>query len=121
MAPLSEHEQKILDEIEASLKDEPARRNATPAGSSSSHVRRFRLGILLFIVGFVLLFTFFMTRQVIVGVLAFGGMVAGIVVMAGAGRGYLTTSGGPAGIARDKLARSFKSWEDSLRQRHRRE
>ena len=120
MAPLSDHEQKILDEIEANLRSEPVLKRGDP-GSPAQHARTFRLGAFLFVVGFALLIAFFVTQLVIVGVLAFGTMVFGIVSMAGAGSGYFAARAASGSSARDKLARSFKGWEESIRQRYRKE
>jgi hypothetical protein len=120
VAPLSDHEQKILDEIEANLRTEPAHKRGDP-GSPGAHARNFRLGALLFVVGFALLIAFFVTQLVLVGVLAFGAMVSGIVIMAGAGSGYFAARAASGSSTRDKLARSFKGWEESLRQRYRKE
>lgn len=58
--PLSEHEQRILEEIERRLSEEDPRFVKT-VGQTSLHVhaaRRMRLGVLLFIVGFVMLLLF---------------------------------------------------------------
>ena len=121
MTPLSEHEQKILDEIEKSLTGEPPSRSGS-VGTPARHARRFRLGVGLAIVGFLLLIAFFITRQVIIGVFAFGGMVVGIVIMAGAASGYATARNASSHLStREKLTRSFKDWEQALRDRRRRE
>jgi hypothetical protein len=120
VAPLSEHEQKILDQIEKSLTDQPPSGPAKTA-TPREHARRFRFGAALSIVGFLLLIAFFVTQQVIVGVLAFGGMVVGIVVMAGAAGRYVTARNASQPSTRAKLARSFKGWEETLRDRYRRE
>jgi hypothetical protein len=121
VTPLSEHEQKILDEIEKSLTGEPPSRSGS-VGAPARHARRFRLGVGLAIVGFLLLIAFFVTRQVIIGVFAFGGMVVGIVIMAGAASGYVTARNASSHLStREKLTRSFKGWEQDLRDRHRRE
>lgn len=114
MAPLSEHEQKILDEIERGLRD------GSP-GSGASDVelaRRFRIGAILFALGFGLLITFFLTQMLILGVLAFGGMVVGIVIMAGAGSGYVAARrAGP----KKKRPNPFEGLERALRDRYRKE
>lgn len=120
MAPLSEHEQKILDEIEKSLSGGPT--SAPPGrGTPTQHARRFRLGAVSSIVGFLLLIAFFVTQQVIVGVVAFGAMVVGIVVMAGAASGYIVTRDATPTSAKERFARSLKGWEEALRERYRRE
>lgn len=120
MAPLSEHEQKILDEIEKSLTGRPTS-SPSAGGSPTQHARRFRLGAASSIVGFLLLIAFFVTQQVIIGVVAFGAMVVGIVVMAGAASGYMVARDGTRTSARERLSRSFKGWEEALRDRYRRE
>lgn len=120
MAPLSEHEQKILDEIEKGLTGETGPKPAR-AGTPGEHARHFRIGATLSIVGFLLLIAFFATQQVIVGVLSFGAMVVGIVVMAGAASGYVDARNASKPSAREKLARSLKGWEEALRDRYRRE
>jgi len=117
VAPLSEHEQKILDEIEAGLKSGSPR--SGPAATSPDELaRRFRLGAFGFVIGFALLITFFITQILIVGVLAFGAMVVGIVVMAGAGSGYVAAK---AGDKRKKRGSPFEGWERALRDRYRKE
>jgi hypothetical protein len=120
VTPLSEHEQKILDEIEKSLTGEPPSKSGS-VGPPARHARRFRLGVGLAIVGFLLLIAFFVTRQVIIGVFAFGGMVVGIVIMAGSASGYVTARNASHLSTREKLTRSFKGWEQALRDRRRRE
>jgi len=58
--PLSEHEQHILDEIERKLSEDDPRFVRT-VGQVSTHehaARRTRLGVLLFIIGFVMLLLF---------------------------------------------------------------
>jgi hypothetical protein len=120
VAPLSEHEQKILDEIEKGLTGDAAARPAR-GGTPTEHTRHFRLGAGLSIVGFLLLIAFFATQLVIVGVFSFGAMVVGIVVMAGAASGYLEARNASKPSAREKLARSLKGWEEALRDRYRRE
>jgi hypothetical protein len=58
--PLSEHEQRILEEIEKKLSEDDPRFVRT-VGNASSHehaARRTRLGVLLFIIGFVMLLLF---------------------------------------------------------------
>ena len=113
MAPLSEHEQKILEEIERNLDEDPrfASKRADPA-------RRLKLGIAIFVVGFGTLIAFFISRSLVVGVLAFGAMVAGIVLVAGAlhpmflGRDRSDSPGG-------RLQSRMKKWEQYLRSRYR--
>lgn len=80
--PLSEHEQRILEEIERNLVSEDPKfaRGRTPRFDPS---RRTKLGGLLFVVGIGILLIFFATQEILVGVLAFGAMVTGIVLVLG--------------------------------------
>jgi asparagine N-glycosylation enzyme membrane subunit Stt3 len=58
--PLSDHEQRILEEIEARLREEDPRLAET-VSSASVHahaIRRIRWGVVLFALGFVMLMTF---------------------------------------------------------------
>ncbi len=74
--PLSEHEQRILEEIERRLQEEDPR-FADVVGRSSLHThlsRRVRLGALAFVAGFVMLMLFAVSVWV---------AVAGFAVMLG--------------------------------------
>ena len=75
--PLSEHEQRILADIEARLRaDDPRFADTVATSSMSRHVRsRIRLSVLGFIVGFALLFVG-IAVGLIWGVLGFGLMLA---------------------------------------------
>ena len=117
--PLSEREQRILDEIEKSLHQEDpaiAREGApSPRGKAIQAARR---GVLLFVVGLLVLFAFFLTKQVWIGAIAFGSMVWGIVVVAGSIR---------AGSSRDtvsalggRIGRYAGDLEQRLKQRYKR-
>ena len=120
--PLSDREQRILEEIEKNLYEEDPRfaratRRATPRFDRS---KRARLGGLLFVVGLGTLLIFFVTQLVVVGVLAFGGMVAGIVLVLGSSSA-LVNSGREGG--RDATARfrgSLKNFEQRIRNRNKR-
>ena len=114
--PLSEHEQRILDEIEKHLHEEdpgfarPARRVAPRRFGP----RNLRIGALAFLCGIGLLLGFFVSRSLIVGVLAFGAMVGGIVLMAGSFRG-------PDTIRSERAAEVVRRWESRIRNRYRRD
>jgi hypothetical protein len=111
--PLSEHEQKILDELERGLQEE-SREPAT----SRELARRFRIGAIGFALGFALLITFFVTQMLVVGVVAFGAMVVGIVIMAGAGSGFVAAKNDGS---KNKRPNPFQGWERALRDRYRKE
>ena len=86
--PLSEREQRILDEMEKSLyQEDPVSARRPALDRSQSNIQTARRGVLLFVAGLLVLFAFFMTKQVWIGALAFGSMVWGIVVVAGSVRG----------------------------------
>lgn len=111
--PLSEQEQKILDEIESHLHQEDPRlarggrhRTGLPA----------KLGGAVFLAGFAALIGFFVVQNVLLGVLAFAAMVAGIVLIAGSMRESFFVGESPA----ERVSRVFGRWEERLRQRNRR-
>jgi hypothetical protein len=118
--PLSNREQRILDEIERNLsKEDPSfardvRRHAPRMGE----IRRAKLGVTTFAVGFAALLGFFIWRLLALGVIAFGAMVAGIVLVAGSVRGLVPARHGPG--PRQRIARSFGQWEQRLRDRYKR-
>ncbi len=118
--PLSEREQRILEEIEKNLHEEDPTfaRAVRQQAPQMDEVRRIKLGIAIFVVGFVVMISFFFSGAVGVGVLAFGLMVAGIVLTAGALR-VLATERRPGRESREKLARRIGGWEERLRQRYR--
>lgn len=75
--PLSEHEQRILADIEARLRaDDPQLVDTVGASSLSRHVRRrLRWAVIAFLVGFALLFVGLQVHLVW-GVIGFGLMLA---------------------------------------------
>jgi hypothetical protein len=119
--PLSEREQRILEEIEHNLsKEDPAfARQVKRRAPRMGELRRAKLGIAVFVAGFIVLFGFFIWRLLVVGVIAFGAMVAGIVLIAGSLGGLLPgRSNGPG--PRQRITRSFGQWEQRLRERYKR-
>jgi hypothetical protein len=120
--PLSEREQRILEEIEKNLyqEDPSFARDVRRRSPRMDEVRRARLGVFIFLCGFALLIGFFVSRSVLVGVVAFGAMVGGIVLVAGAIKGLASGRGMPSGIRRDRLTTMIHAWEQRLRRRYRR-
>ena len=119
--PLSDHEQKILDEIEKSLATEDPRfADKRVSRSPKAHARRARLGALMFFGGLVLLVAFFVSRMLIVGLLAFGGMVAGIVLLASAVGSMVRETADRSRSEGRSFASSMSEWEDAVRKRFRR-
>jgi DUF3040 family protein len=120
--PLSEREQKILEEIEKNLYEEDPKfahgvRRRTP---KMDEVLRLRFGALLFLCGFALLIGFFVSGSLFVGVGAFGAMVGGIVLVAGALRDVAGHPRLGSGAQRERLTGLFQQWEDRLRKRYKR-
>jgi hypothetical protein len=117
--PLSEREQRILEEIEKNLHEEDPTfaSNVRQQNPPMDEMRRIKLGIALFVVGFAVMISFFFSGAVGIGVLAFGLMVTGIVLTAGALR-VLAMERRPGADRRERLARRLGGWEERLRQRY---
>ena len=120
--PLSEREQRILDEIEKSLyQEDPVfardRAQKPEPGKAAGSVRR---GAAMFVAGLLVLFAFFMTKQVWVGALAFGSMVWGIVVVAGALRSAAQSPGRAVTDVGDRIGRAASELERRLKDRYKR-
>ncbi len=77
--PLSEHEQRLLDQIERALyQEDPKFASTVRATDLRTHMRRrLRRAALVLVLGFALLLTGVVTQQYVVG-------IAGFVVMVGA-------------------------------------
>lgn len=120
--PLSEREQRILEEIERDLyKEDPVfARTVRKRGPRMDDLKRVRWGVLLFVAGLVALMAFFVTQSLFVGVAAFGAMVGGIVMIAGAIRGVVASRGGDGPSRRERLSRALGDWEERIRQRYKR-
>jgi len=120
--PLSEREKRILEEIEKSLYQEDPKfaRDVKRESPRMADRRRVQAGALLFLVGFATLIAFFVTGSIVVGVLAFGAMVGGIVVIAGSIMGSVAPRR-PAGQGLgDRITQNMRTWEERFRQRYRR-
>lgn len=120
--PLSEREQRILEEIEKSLyqEDPVFARDSERKAASGRALGTARRGAAMFFAGLLVLFAFFMTKQVWVGALAFGSMVWGIVVVAGALRGSDSSSAGAVSDLGDRIGRAAGELERKLKQRYKR-
>lgn len=79
--PLSEHEQRILEEIEKRLQEEdPRLADAVARTSLYAHIsRRIRWAILVFVVGFVMLLLFFLS--VWVAIIGFAVMLGSALIV----------------------------------------
>lgn len=120
--PLSEREQRILDEIEKSLyqEDPVFARESAPKRDGGRTLGTVRRGAGMFLAGLLVLFVFFMTKQVWVGALAFGSMVWGIVVVAGALRGSAPSPGRAVSDVGDRIGRVASEFERKLKERYKR-
>jgi len=108
--PLSEREQQILDELERELTG--GRRPASSAAPGSREpFLGLKAGVLLIVLGVLMLVWFFANPFLLVGVAAFGLMVAGIVLGASSIRSRIGRSGPPARRVADLVG----GWERRLR------
>jgi hypothetical protein len=120
--PLSEREQRILEEIEKDLYRQDPRfaRGVKREAPAMKDRRKVKAGVLGFIFGFLLLLAFFATTNILVGVAAFGVMVAGIVLIAGSLLGSIAPRRPPGPRFRTRVNDAFRAMEDKLRHRYRR-
>lgn len=119
--PLSEREQRILEEIEKGLYEEDPRfaRGVAQRSPIDAGVRRARTGVGLFFAGLVLLVVFFVSRSLPLGVVAFGSMVAGIVLFVRSMRVLAASVRNGVGRRSDDVLRFFSLWQERLRRRYR--
>lgn len=115
--PLSDREQQILQEIERNLlADDPSQVGSNPQRKMG--IGRAKGGVLVFVLGLAALIGFFFTGALVVGIVAFGAMVGGLVLIAGGVRDAAIrnfrdlSSGDPSG--------AFGRWEQRLRDRYKR-
>ncbi len=120
--PLSEHEQRILEEIEKGLyKEDPSlAREIKRKAPTAQDRRRVRAGIVVFVLGFVILIAFFATGLILLGVAAFGAMVYGIVLVAGSLLASFAPRRPPGPRIPDRISDATKRMEDKLRRRYKR-
>ena len=119
--PLSEREQQILAELEKNLYEEDggAARGGvrTRPRAATAGPRNLKVGALVFLIGIGALIAFFASQLVLVGVIAFGAMVTGIVLLGSALRAGVTARGSSSS---GDGASAFQDLEERLRQRYRR-
>jgi hypothetical protein len=120
--PLSDHEQKILQEIERGLYEEDPSfaRDVRDRAPRMAERKRARWGVAAFVAGFASLIAFFLTGAVLVGVIAFGMMVGGIVLIAGSIRGVISPRRPPRPNISQRVSEQVRDWEEKLRQRYKR-
>lgn len=120
--PLSEHEQRVLEDIERRLHEEDPQfareaRRAVPVFASER--RRIRIGIAVAVAGLFLLFAFLATGSLPVGVVAFATMVAGIVIASGPMTGFLHPRRFSDSPLKDRLSSTAKTMDQRMRDRFR--
>lgn len=118
--PLSDREQRILEEIEKNiLQEDPAFGRGVGRARRASHGRRtIHIGAALLLGGIVALILFFATGAVAAGVVAFGAMVGGIVVIAGGVKDSVAGDAAKAPL-NERFGAAARSWEERLRSRYR--
>jgi UPF0716 family protein affecting phage T7 exclusion len=129
--PLSEHEQRLLEQMERALYAEDPKfatslRQPTAGGASR---KRLVVGALVVIAGLALLVTGVAVKIALVGVLGFVAMLAGVVVaftggkVAAAGDTQQSPTSGPSGKAAKQPKAQGGGFMDRMedRWRHRRE
>jgi hypothetical protein len=120
--PLNEREQRILEEIERNLieEDPSLAQDATDPVTQVGDVRRAKLGAVVFVLGFLFLIGFFLSRSIVVGVLAFGAMVGGIVLLASAMSGVFLSGRTGATERKQRITSAFEQWEARIKERYKR-
>ncbi|CAN5685737.1 hypothetical protein BH18ACT15_BH18ACT15_02190 [soil metagenome] len=120
--PLSEREQRIFEDIETRLLDEDPKlaRRRRRRSLQGTGWQRLRAGLALFLLGLGLLFVFFLWGTLFVCALAFGAMVAGIVLAAGALKDIAASSTQVTTTAREGLRRRVLEWQERMRRRYKR-
>ncbi|MDQ3661883.1 MAG: DUF3040 domain-containing protein [Actinomycetota bacterium] len=121
--PLSEDEQRILEQIEKGLYEEDPRFGRTKNRRAAHFLDRFgrlRAGLLCLAAGLAALVPFFLARWVIAGVAAFSLMVTGIVLLAGSATEALRTTGGKDSKSggRERMQGLVDRFQERLRDRY---
>lgn len=115
--PLSEHEQRLLEEMERNLYQNDADFVATVSGRRGKpNYRLVVVGALLAVAGVGALVAGVIVRQPIVGVVGFGLMLGGVLMVISPGRGSETTSAGSSSATRTSKPRR-SSWMTTMTER----
>ncbi len=115
--PLSEHEQRLLEEMERNLYQNDADFVATVAGRRGKpNYRLIVIGALLAVAGVAALVAGVIVRQPIIGVVGFGLMLGGVLMVISPGRGSAEQpSAAPGSTAGSRAPRS--SWMQTMNER----
>ena len=116
--PLSEQEQRLLEEMERSLYHNDADFVATVSSrTGKTNYRSLILGILVGILGVAVLFGGVVIRQPVVGVIGFGVMFVGVLVAAAPPRSSARDAGAAGSGPDPAPARSSSRFMDRLNER----
>jgi hypothetical protein len=120
--PLSEQEQRLLDEMERNLYQNDADFVASVGGHRTKpSARSITVGILLAVVGIAALITGVVVRQPIVGVIGFAIMFAGVLIAIAPPRKLASSvpraGGAKSGTAKSGAGRKSGSFMDGLNDR----
>ncbi len=120
--PLSERERRILEEIEKGLnKEDPSfARGVRRQAPRAADRRRVKTGAGLVVAGLLVLVAFFVSGAIVIGVVAFALMVAGVVMIAGSLLGSLAPRRPPGPGIRGRAEALRDSVQDNIKRRYRR-
>jgi len=115
--PLSEHEQRLLEEMERNLYQNDADFVATVSGRRGKpNYRLIVIGALLAVAGVAALVAGVIVQQPLIGVVGFGLMLGGVLMVLSPGRARTDTASSAApGTSARKPARA--SWMDTMTER----
>jgi hypothetical protein len=118
--PLSEDEQRILEQIEKGLYEEDPKFGRAATRKATHWLDRFgrlRVALLCLVSGLAALVPFFLARWVLAGVAAFSLMVAGIVLLAGVASDSLRGAGSRR-VGRQRMQGVVDRFQERLRDRY---
>jgi predicted phage tail protein len=115
--PLSEHEQRLLEEMERNLYQNDADFVATVSGRRGKpNYRLVVVGALLAVAGVAALVAGVIVRQPIIGVVGFGLMLGGVLMVISPGRA--SEPSGPSSASMSRSARAPRSsWMSTMTER----
>lgn len=114
--PLSEHEQRLLEEMERNLYQNDADFVATVAGRRGKpNYRLIVIGALLAVAGVAALVAGVIVQQPVIGVVGFALMLGGVLMVISPGRGPADPAAPSAGPERGRPSRS--SWMTTMNER----
>lgn len=116
--PLSEHEQRLLEEMERNLYQNDADFVATVAGRRGRpNYRLIVIGALLGVAGVGALVAGVIVQQPLVGVLGFGLMLGGVLMVLSPGSSPAAASSGAPQSNPSGKSRARRSWMDTMNER----